>query len=144
MRLFKLIRVESSVAHDILLFATWKTWLAAPLIDVRVARQLQAILPLQAAKRGVRIVEAAMVPTHVHVVIEAGTTLDVPMVMQSLKGASARLINRDRDTRRLLRWERGYDVRSVGRASLPRVRVYLDRQGEHHGLPLVARWSVND
>jgi putative transposase len=129
------------MAVDLLLFITWKAWRNLPLIDARTSMQLARCLPMLAEAERAALCELAIVATHVHVVVEVRPRFDVPGLLQRLKGASARLVNRGDGTRVLLRWAQGYDARTVSRRGLPAIRSYLDRQGEHHSQPLLARWS---
>jgi hypothetical protein len=65
---------------------------------------------------------------------------DAPRLVQGLKGASARIANRDGHTGRgSLRWEKGYDFRSVGIRQLPGVTAYVRDQELKHGPPKPAR-----
>ena len=131
------------MAHSILLFVTWKTRNSATLIDENVADQLLRLLPGLAVTERTRIIETAIIPTHVHCVVSPGLRIDIPALVQRLKGASARLVNRGRESGRPLRWDRGYDVRSIGRRSLPMVRSYFDIQAQKHGFPWVIRYSLD-
>jgi len=57
-------------------------------------------------------------------------------LVQGLKGASARLANRDGHSRnQSLRWDTGYDLRSVGIKQLPQVANYVRLQELKHGSP---------
>ncbi|OGU00679.1 MAG: hypothetical protein A2085_02820 [Gemmatimonadetes bacterium GWC2_71_10] len=129
------------MAHDYLLFITWKTWAGVMSIDQALAGKLAKALPSLAMAESAAILELAIMPDHVHAVVELTTRTDVPRLVQRMKGASARFANRDGWTRTHLRWERGYDARTVARDGLGRVRAYLDSQSEHHGRPLLARWT---
>jgi len=131
------------MAHSVLLFLTWKTRDSQPLIDEHVADQLLRLLPGLALTENTRLIEVAIVPTHVHAVVVPALRLDIPAIVQRLKGASARLVNRGRESGRPLRWDRGYDVRSIGRRSLPMVRSYFDIQAQKHGFPWVVRYSLD-
>jgi hypothetical protein len=60
--------------------------------------------------------------------------------LQGLKGASARIANRDGHSGRgSLRWEKGYDFRSVGIRQLPGVTAYVRDQELKHGPPKLSR-----
>lgn len=131
------------MAHDLLVFVTWKTWASAVSLDEEIAAHLREALPRLAGLEGASLIELAIVGTHVHAVVEVTALTDIPRLVQRMKGASARFANRDgwSSTGRLLRWERGYDARTVARSGLPQLRHYLDGQAEKHGRPLLVRWS---
>ncbi len=129
------------MAHELLFFITWKTFCSLPRIDQPIAHRLTELLPSLAIAEHGALLEIAVLPTHVHAVAEMSRFADLPRFVQRLKGASARFANRDGWSETRLRWDRGYDARSMSRGAMQRVRLYLDSQAEHHGLTLLARWS---
>jgi REP element-mobilizing transposase RayT len=103
------------------------------LIDEGVASFLRRFVPANASRQGARVVEIGIVRDHVHVVLELPPTFDVPWLMQGLKGASARIANRDGiANRESLRWAQGYDLRSVGVGQLRKVIEYVRGQNDRH------------
>ena len=126
--------------HDLLVHVTWTTYERMPLVTSGVATHLSALLPLLAERGGGELVECAVLPTHVHCVLELGPIIGLPRLVQYLKGGSSRLVNQATPSARL-RWAAGYDARTLGRRGLPPLRTYLDRQAEHHDMELLARWS---
>src|SRR5436309_12107534 len=77
--------------------------------------------------------DLGIVRNHVHLVLELPPHVDIPRLMQGLKGASARIANRDGlMPRARLRWADGYDLRSVGVRQLAGALRYVRTQGEHH------------
>lgn len=129
--------------HDYLVFITWKTWGSAPSLDDDMTAHLETALHRLAAAENATILELAVLPSHVHVVVEVSALNDLPRLVQRLKGASARFANRDgwSSRGRTLRWDPGYDARTIARMALPDIRRYLDRQAEKHHMPMLARWS---
>lgn len=74
-----------------------------------------------------------IVRDHVHMLIELPATFNVPRLVQGLKGASARIANRDRITgHESLRWAQDYDLRSVGPRQLGAVAGYVRTQANHY------------
>ena len=115
---------------------SWTTWARLPLISQAVAEFLLRFLLAEAKRHGARVVEIGVVPNHVHMLLELPAAFDVPRLVQGLKGASARLANRDGFSRnKSLRWETGYDLRSVGIKQLPQVANYVRLQELKHGSP---------
>ena len=77
--------------------------------------------------------ELAIVRNHVHLLLELPPKFDVPTLVQGLKGASARIANRDGYMPRArLQWASGYDARSVGVRDVRRAVDYLRAQGARH------------
>ena len=115
---------------------TWTTRDRAPVIGPEVEEFLGRALPAIARRHGAHVIELGVVPDHVHVLLSLPTKIDFPTLVQSLKGATARIANRDGIARgERLRWATGYDLRTVspGRA-LARVRQYVAGQKAHHGV----------
>lgn len=87
-----------------------------------------------------RVLELGIVRDHVHLLLELPPVYDAPKLVQALKGASARIANRDGHTGRgTLRWDKGYDFRSVGVRQLAAVTAYVRDQELKHGPPEPSR-----
>ena len=115
---------------------SWTTWARLPLIEESVADFLLRFLLAEAKRHGTRVIEIGVVPNHVHLLLQLPPAYDVPRLVQGLKGASARLANRDGFSQNnSLRWETGYDLRSVGIKQLPQVAHYVRLRELKHGSP---------
>jgi REP element-mobilizing transposase RayT len=91
------------------------------------------MLPVIAERYGTRVVEAGIVSNHVHLIVELPLRPDIPRLLQALKGATARIANRDGlMPRARLHWADGYDLRSVGVRDLKRAIRYVREQEKHH------------
>ena len=112
---------------------TWGTLQRQALITPDVVAFLRRFLPHEAQRHGARLLALGIVADHVHVVLRLGTVNDIPRMVQGLKGASARVANRDGLTPRArLRWAEGYDLRSVGVRQLRTVVEYVENQAHRH------------
>ena len=70
---------------------------------------------------------------HVHLVVELSPRPDIARLLQGLKGASARVANRDGYMPRArLKWANGYDFRSLGVRDLQRAIDYVRNQPTRH------------
>jgi len=119
---------------------SWTTWARLPLVDESVAGFLLRFLLAEAKRHGARVIEIGVVPNHVHLLLQLPPAYDVPRLVQGLKGASARLANRDGFSQnKSLRWETGYDLQSVGIKQLPQVANYVRLQELKHGSPRPTR-----
>jgi len=86
-----------------------------------------------------KLVEFGGEPDHVHLLIDIHPALDISVLINNLKTASARR-TRNRFTDHIAKfyskplfWHRAYFVGSVGGATLETVRAYVDAQGtEEH------------
>jgi putative transposase len=112
---------------------TWTTLRRLPLLNPDVARFLDRFLRQEAARHGSRVLEMGIVSNHVHAILQLPPVIDIPRLVQGLKGASARIANRDGlMPRARLRWADGYDLRSVGLRQLPNALRYVSTQADHH------------
>src|SRR5256885_13538839 len=70
---------------------TWTTLRRLPLIHAGAAAFLRRVLPEIARRHGTRVVDLGIVRNHVHLVLELPPHVDIPRLVQGLKGASARI-----------------------------------------------------
>jgi putative transposase len=120
--------------HRLYCHLVWTTYDRRPIIDGPTATFLERYLRTVATRLGVEVVETGIVQTHVHVLARVPPTSSIPVLVQSLKGGSATVANREVRTVRpgKLRWAEGYSASSVSEVTLERVRRYVRRQAEHH------------
>lgn len=93
-----------------------------------------------------KLIEFGGEPDHVHLLVDIHPALDISVLINNLKTASARR-TRNRFAEHLapfyskpLFWHRAYFVGSVGGASLETVRAYVDAQGtEEHARKAAAK-----
>ena len=97
-----------------------------------------------------KLVEIGGEADHVHILVDIHPALDISVLINNLKTASARRA-RSRFAEHLaqfyskpLFWHRAYFVGSVGGATLETVRAYVDAQGtEAHARKAVAKRGQN-
>ena len=112
---------------------TWTTSRRLELITPPVAQFLRHFLPAEARRHGARTVALGIVSDHVHLVLELPPVIALPRLVQGLKGASARIANRDGHVGRgRLQWAAGYDLRSVGVRHLRQAVEYVRNQERRH------------
>ena len=108
---------------------TWTTLNRVPSITAAVLAFLDRFLRQEALRHGARPLAVGMVTDHVHMVVELPPVYDLPRLVQGLKGASARIANRDGHADpRPLQWTAGYDARSVGVSGLAAAIRYVEGQ----------------
>ncbi len=112
---------------------TWTTHRRAELIDRNGAAFLGQVMPKLAKRFGSDVLEVGVVRNHVHLLLVLPPIVDIPRLVQGLKGSSARIANRDRilgSTK--LRWAPGYDLRSVSPRNLAAAQRYVRDQSRRH------------
>src|SRR5947208_15948287 len=112
---------------------TWTTLRRLPLLNPDVARFLERFIRQEAMRHGSRVLELGIVSNHVHVVLQLPPVVDIPRLVQGLKGASARIANRDGVMPRAkLQWATGYDLRSLSIRDVKRAMTYVCSQDQRH------------
>lgn len=112
---------------------TWTTHDRESLIDVDGAAFLSRFLRATAKRHGAEVIAMGVVADHLHLVLHLPPVVDVPKLVQGLKGASARVGNRDgMFQKRKLRWAQGYDLRSISPGQLHRAIRYVETQVRRH------------
>src|SRR5690242_4150312 len=112
---------------------TWTTLRRLPLIHPAGAAFLRRVLPEIARRHATRVLDLGIVANHVHLVLELPPHADIPRLVQGLKGASARIANRDGVMPRApLRWANGYDLRSLSVGDVRRAITYVRTQSARH------------
>jgi len=106
-----------------------------PVLEDEVGRKgLRLILDV-AERRGHKILAAAFMPDHVHLVIALTPSDRVSDAVRYFKGNTARFLrekfSRLREAAPSL-WSEGYYVESVGLKNVKQVLSYVSRQEEHH------------
>ncbi len=109
------------------------------LLDGGAAKFLKEFLPHVARRHGAEILATGLAQDHVHLVLHLDAIVDIPRLVQGLKGASAWVANRDGViANRKLRWAAGYDLRSVSPNRLTRTIPYVESQAHRHPRLVVA------
>jgi REP element-mobilizing transposase RayT len=122
------------MAGRIYVLLTWTTRARQPLITAEVEVLLTTLLSTIAKRHNARVLAIGIVPDHVHMLLRLPLVLDVPKLVQGLKGASARIANRDGVATTRLAWAGGYDLRSIGLRGLNDARRYVREQKRRHGI----------
>ncbi len=94
---------------------------------------LRRFVPAEAQRLGARVLAMGLVQDHAHVILRLPPRFDLPRLVQGLKGASARLANRDASISRTgLRWAEGYHANSVSPRQLRVAIDYVRNQSTRH------------
>ena len=117
----------------LLVLVTWKTYRNMPMLGSSEARFLERFLPAEVQRHGATPLALEMVSDHVHLVLRLPARFDLPRLAQGLKGASARLINKEqRLSTTGVRWATGYSAYSLSRGDLKAAIRYVRDQPLKH------------
>src|SRR5262245_32861846 len=102
------------------------------MIDHATQGFLEEFFRKTAASHEVKIVELAILRTHVHMIVQTPPRVDLPRLVQFFKGGSSFRASRQPGNILGLRWAPEYSATSISPRHLDKVRDYLRRQPEHH------------
>ena len=69
---------------------------------------------------------------HCHCLVSMGVNQTMEEVVRVIKGESSFWINKNKLTGSKFQWQKGYFAVSVSESMLDRVRMYIEKQEEHH------------
>ena len=96
-------------------------------IDVR----LKALIAEIATEHNMSVLALEVMPDHVHLFIEADTTISVAEIVNRIKGKTSRLLRQEFPSLRSrlpTLWSRSYYAGSVGHVSQDTVQKYIENQ----------------
>ncbi len=133
----KLVQEQKSTTAAFLLnyHVVFRTKRNRGVLEGEVAEEGLRLILEVAERRGYKILAAALMPDHVHLVVALTPSDRVSDAVRYFKGTTARLLRekfpRLRDFASSL-WSEGYYVESVGLKNVKQVLSYVSRQEEHH------------
>jgi len=105
-------------------------------LESEVASECLKLILDVAERRGYKILAAALMPDHVHLVVALTPSDRVSDAIRYFKGTAARFLREKfpalREAASSL-WSEGYYVESLGLKNVKQVLSYVSRQEEHHG-----------
>jgi len=106
----------------------------APFIKEEFEHGLFRFMTEQLVEMGCFVEEINGVPDHVHVLFRLSPTKSISEVMKQLKGSSSFWINDKKLTKEKFNWQTGYASFSVSEFYVEKIKNYIRRQKEHHGV----------
>ena len=119
-------------AHRIYFHLTWSTHRRMPMIDGPTRTFLDEFFRRTMIKEDVTLVALAFLSSHVHLLVQCGSRIDLGHLVQLLKGGSSYAASRQPGNKLGLRWNRQYSVTSVSPKLLQVAIDYIERQNTRH------------
>ena len=119
-------------AHQLYIHLAWTTRDRRPMIDPVTRDFLSDYFRRTAIRERVDIVVLAILRTHVHVLVRTLPRIDIPRLVQVLKGGSSYAASRLPGNILGLRWSREYSATTVSPKRLAGVIRYIEEQASHH------------
>ena len=121
-----------SAAHQIYFHVTWSTLGRQPMIDAPTRDFLIDFIRRVVIRERLDLIHAAILKTHVHLLIRTPPRFDLPHLLQLLKGGSSYAASRAPGNILGLRWNKAYSVTTVSPKAVGRVIEYLENQDTRH------------
>ena len=118
--------------HQLYIHLAWTTRDRAPMIDAATRDFLSEFYRRTAAREKADIVALAILRTHVHMLVRTTPRIDIPRLVQFLKGGSSYAASRLPGNMLGLRWAREYSATTVGPRQLAAVIRYVEQQARRH------------
>ncbi len=118
--------------HQLYIHLAWTTRDRRPMIDPPTRDFLDEYFRRTAAREHADVVALAILRTHVHMLIRTVPRIDLPRLVQFVKGGSSYAASRLPGNILGLRWAPEYSATTVGPRQLADVIRYIERQEEHH------------
>ena len=83
-------------------------------------------------EKGYRIIGAAVMPEHTHIIVSLKPDVAPMVAIKNIKGVSSREFHKKFGGSGSL-WSSGYYSETLGRKNIYQALTYLGRQDEHHG-----------
>src|SRR5437879_12955431 len=118
--------------HQLYIQLVWTTRDRRPIIDPPTRDFLDEYLRRAAAREHADVVALAILRTHVHMLLRTASRIDLPRLVQFLKGGSSYAASRLPRNVLGLRWAPEYSATTVGPKQLAEVIRYINGHAEHH------------
>ena len=123
----------------------WATRDRVPLLQPEQERDVHRCIHHEAERLGCVVLAVNGMPDHVHLVVQAPSTLSVSRLAQAVKGVSSHFANELADFDGAFNWQQNYAAFSLSRSHLEKVVAYVKRQKEHHAAgKLWPEWEESD
>ncbi|HJS43868.1 MAG TPA: IS200/IS605 family transposase [Gemmatimonadales bacterium] len=118
--------------HQLFIHLVWTTHDRLPMIDAPTKAFLDEFFKKTASRQDVEVIDLEILQTHVHMLIRTPPRIDLPRLVQFLKGGSSYSASRLPGNVLGLRWAPEYSSTSVGPRQLEAVSAYFRKQANHH------------
>lgn len=81
--------------------------------------------------KGIQL-EIGGMPDHLHLLVKLPPTLSISDALRLIKANPSKWVREQRDQSRAFGWQTGYGAFSVSESQMPAVRLYIQRQEQHH------------
>jgi REP element-mobilizing transposase RayT len=116
----------------VMIHAVWGTKSRYPFLTEEIKSRVISHIRENAQKKLIFIDRLNGHTDHLHCLFGLNADTSIAKTLQLLKGESAYWINKQKLTKLKFEWADEYFAVSVSESSIEKVRLYIDRQEEHH------------
>ncbi|MCK4517258.1 IS200/IS605 family transposase [Candidatus Babeliales bacterium] len=109
----------------------WSTKERAPIIDERIQDRLYGYIGGIIREKGGELLACGGVSDHIHLLLRMPSIIANADFLRHIKANSSKFINKNFPCQRFS-WQEGYAGFAVSVLQLPRVKLYIKKQEEHH------------
>ncbi|HAD81993.1 MAG: hypothetical protein A2509_06135 [Candidatus Edwardsbacteria bacterium RIFOXYD12_FULL_50_11] len=120
------------VHYELFYHFVWHTKDDKPYIDEEIERYLFACIGQKCKQEGYHLLAINGTEDHVHILLSLRPAQLISDVAHALKGSSSYDVNKHFQGKKQLYWQNGYGVLSVSKHAVPRIKIYISGQKEHH------------
>jgi REP element-mobilizing transposase RayT len=124
----------SHSSNNIWVHLVFTTKYRAPLIKPDFEERLFRFIAKQLIEIGCFVEEINGVPDHIHILFRLSPTKSISEVTKKLKGSSSFWVNDQKLSKERFSWQTGYFTSSVSEFYVEKIKSYIKRQKEHHGI----------
>ena len=117
---------------QITLHFVWATKRREPILTPQWEAMIYRCIQGECRTLGSTVLALGGMPDHVHLLVTTPGNLAPSQLMQQVKGVSARFANGQMPLTAFLKWQEGYNARSVSLSHTERIRQYVLGQKQHH------------
>ena len=111
----------------------WGTWDRLPLVTLENERQVYDAILEKCKKLGSTVIAIGGMPNHIHMLVRFPATKSVADFIKGVKGSTSHLMTHQVNAEEFFKWQGSYAVFSICEREVPKIKVYIQHQKDHHG-----------
>ncbi len=126
------VHIMSHTFSNLLVHAVWSTKNRQPFITKNIKMRLHGYLRNAVDDNGAKLLFINGMEEHVHLLFVVPLTLLIPELLETIKPASTKWVQKTFPEMKDFGWQTGYGAFSVGKSNLQQVTNYIVNQEKHH------------
>jgi putative transposase len=110
----------------------WGTWDRLPLINEAIEPQLYAAIATKCRQLKCQPFAIGSVSDHIHLLVLLPPTICISDLVKEVKGSSSHLVTHKITPGEFFKWQGAYRAFTIRKEDVPRVKMYIQNQKQHH------------